>query len=120
MTRQERVSLLVKKIRTDLHLSQSDLANSLSLSVNTIRKWEAGASTPDTENLGKLSVVAGYRTADMIDYIEGRIALPDDSDIEVLLDRVRAMPDSQLFRVAGVVGMRLAEKVGVNNFAEAC
>lgn len=119
MTCQERVSSLTKKIRSSLKMSQAELAEALSVNINTIRKWEQGISVPDLENIGKLALVAGYETSDLVRFIEGKGAMPDSSDIELLLERVRVMPASQFFRVAGVVGMRLAEKAESYNFAEA-
>lgn len=45
----------IKRIREEKALSQSDLAEILSVDRSTIAKWETGASAPRVETLRKLA-----------------------------------------------------------------
>jgi len=48
----------VKKIRTDLELSQTDFALMIGVSVATLRNWEQGRRTPEGPALALLRVAA--------------------------------------------------------------
>ena len=50
------------RLRKDKGLSQEQLAAELSVSRQTLSKWEAGAAVPDTENVLKISAFFGVST----------------------------------------------------------
>ena len=45
---------IVKQVRSDLRLSQMKFAHLIGVSLQTVQKWEAGASTPSEENKEKI------------------------------------------------------------------
>lgn len=44
----------IKKLRSQLNMTQVDLAKHLDVSTQTIRMWEWGVSTPSVHNMKKL------------------------------------------------------------------
>lgn len=44
----------VKQVRSELGLSQMKFAHLVGVSLQTVQKWEAGASTPSEENKEKI------------------------------------------------------------------
>ncbi len=56
----------LKKIRQGKNISQEDLAEQLFISRQAISKWENGDTTPDLDNLVKLSEILGVSLDEMI------------------------------------------------------
>lgn len=49
----------IKKVRIAKGISQTELANRLNISPQSVSKWERGVSVPDIENLCNISVIFG-------------------------------------------------------------
>lgn len=58
----EKLSLL----RTQMNLSQEDLANRLNVSTQSVTKWENGQSFPDIQNLIQLSDILKFQSTDLL------------------------------------------------------
>ncbi len=54
------------KYREQFHLTQEELAERIGVSRQTVSKWERGESSPDTENLLKLSELYGVSIDDLL------------------------------------------------------
>ncbi len=54
------------KYREQFHLTQEELAERIGVSRQTVSKWERGESSPDTENLLKLSKLYGVSIDDLL------------------------------------------------------
>jgi len=50
-----KTGLLIKKLRTELNLTQKDLADKLYISDKTVSKWERGVGLPDISIIDKLA-----------------------------------------------------------------
>ncbi len=50
-----KIGKIIKELRTESHLKQSDLAEQLNTTQDTISLWELDKSTPDAENIIKLA-----------------------------------------------------------------
>ncbi len=50
-----KIGKIIKELRTESHLTQSDLAEQLNTTQDTISLWELDKSTPDAENIIKLA-----------------------------------------------------------------
>ena len=50
-----KIGKIIKELRTESHLTQSDLAEHLNTTQDTISLWELDKSTPDAENIIKLA-----------------------------------------------------------------
>ncbi len=50
-----KIGKIIKELRTESHLTQSDLAGQLNTTQDTISLWELDKSTPDAENIIKLA-----------------------------------------------------------------
>lgn len=61
-----KISKSIKKYRTALNLSQSDLADKLFVSRQTISSWENGRTQPDLEMIEKLSQALSVTTEELI------------------------------------------------------
>jgi uncharacterized membrane protein YhaH (DUF805 family)/DNA-binding XRE family transcriptional regulator len=57
----------LKKIRSNLGLSQEQLAEKMSVSRQAVSKWESGEGMPDTFNMKVLSKLSGYTIDDLLD-----------------------------------------------------
>ena len=69
----------IKKLRTDNHLSQDDLAEKLYVSRQSISKYENGEATPDMDKLVQLAEIFGVS----LDYL----ILGREPEKEVLVEQ---------------------------------
>lgn len=49
----------IYRLRTQQHLSQSELADALGVSRQSVSKWESGSAVPDLDKLIRLSHIFG-------------------------------------------------------------
>lgn len=56
----------LKKLRQEKHLSQENLAEQLFISRQAISKWENGDTTPDLDNLIKISEILGASLDELV------------------------------------------------------
>lgn len=60
-------SILIKKQRTNLNLTQKELANKLNVSNKTISRWETGSGYPDIEMIPQLARVLELSYEELLD-----------------------------------------------------
>lgn len=60
-------SILIKKQRTNLNLTQKELANKLNVSNKTISRWETGSGYPDIEMIPQLARVLELNYEELLD-----------------------------------------------------
>ena len=63
----------IRDLRRELKITQAELAERLSVHLQTVSKWERGISEPDISQLGELSVALSVS-------IERLCGLPEDSE----------------------------------------
>lgn len=69
----------IAKMRTAKNLSQEELAEKLSVSVDTVKLWENGQATPTIEHLILLKEIFGVQIDDLLCATETRSAINSDS-----------------------------------------
>lgn len=57
----------IKKLRTDLNLTQTEVADKLFVTRQCISRWEQGITVPDIESIEKLSVIFGCTVNDIFE-----------------------------------------------------
>ena len=67
---QEKISQLIKKIRTDNNLTQSQFANKYNVTYQAVSKWENGKNLPD---ITLLTQICRDFEIDINDFLEGNI-----------------------------------------------
>lgn len=76
------VELQIKQLRKKSHISQTELANSIGVSLRTVGSWERGESLPNAEQVWNCAVALGCSPNDIcgwyIDHPEDRPAPPGD------------------------------------------
>ena len=58
---------VIKKLRTEKNVTQTDIANSLNISNKTVSKWECGLGFPDASLWAELSSVLGVDIANLLE-----------------------------------------------------
>ena len=53
----QKIGLMLRKLRTDKHLTQAELAEMLHVSNKTVSKWECGSGCPEVSMFPALSKV---------------------------------------------------------------
>jgi transcriptional regulator with XRE-family HTH domain len=101
----EKLVEIVKKTRGAM--SQRAFGKLLGVSTTAVQSWERGDSVPDTENLAKIAARAGYNLEQLLGYLEGN-ALPETSDLSVILRQIKYMPLSQVAQIVQAAADRLA------------
>ena len=56
----------ISRLRAEHHLSQGDLAEALTVSRQSVSKWETDSSVPDLDKLVKLSQVFGVTLDELV------------------------------------------------------
>ena len=88
------MELQIKQLRKKSHISQTELANSIGVSLRTVWSWERGESLPNAEQVWNCAVALGCSPNDIcgwyIDHPEDRPAPPGDSGAEELLGCYRS------------------------------
>lgn len=71
----------IKKLRTDIGMSQEDLAGMLCVTRQTVSKWEQGINEPDIDTLKKLSEIFGVTVDEIVgtDYTAEKSICRDQS-----------------------------------------
>ena len=88
------MELQIKQLRKKSHISQTELANSIGVSLRTVGSWERGESLPNAEQVWNCAVSLGCSPNDIcgwyIDHPEDRPAPPGDSGAAELLGCYRS------------------------------
>lgn len=83
------MELQIKQLRKKSHISQTELANSIGVSLRTVGSWERGESLPNAEQVWNCAVSLDCSPNDIcgwyIDHPEDRPAPPGDSGAEELV-----------------------------------
>lgn len=91
----------IQKIRKNNNLSQSDLAEMLGVSRQSVSKWETGTATPEISKLIQISEMFDI-SVDMILGTEGDLAIPDESnDTE---NKSEPSNDGNKNKIVGLIG----------------
>lgn len=88
------MELQIKQLRKKSHISQTELANSMGVSLRTVGSWERGESLPNAEQVWNCAVSLGCSPNDIcgwyIDHPEDRPAPPGDPGASELLGCYRS------------------------------
>lgn len=88
------MELQIKQLRKKSHISQTELANSIGVSLRTVGSWERGESLPNAEQVWNCATALGCSPNDIcgwyIDHPEDRPAPPGDPDERKLLGCYRS------------------------------
>lgn len=79
----------------------------MGVSATAVQSWERGDSVPDTENLAKIALRAGYTVEELLSYLEGK-PLQYPSDVNQILKQIKLMPLSQVAIIGRAVADRFA------------
>ena len=118
------MELQIKQLRKKSHISQTELANSIGVSLRTVGSWERGESLPNAEQVWNCAVALGCSPTDIcgwyIDHPEDRPAPPGDPGAAELLGCYRSCtPERQdallnLARDSALLSGGAAERGGVS------
>ena len=56
----------IRRLRTERHMTQGDLAEKLFVTRQTVSAWETGKAQPDLETLERIAVVLGVEVTELI------------------------------------------------------
>jgi transcriptional regulator with XRE-family HTH domain len=104
--RKSRIAELVVKARGNM--SQNKFAELLGVASGTLQAWELGRSEPKLEHLETIAASAGYKTEDVVAYIEGE-QLPKPVSEEFIVKRIKYMQPQQIAVVGRAVSDRLLQ-----------
>lgn len=99
----------IKEERKGLRLSQTELADHLDVSQQTVCNWETQECAPSIEKLGKLRELFGCSLDWLLGFSNVRQAV-DEDDRPAIAERIRAERTSQ-----GWSQRELADLLGVSN-----
>ena len=88
-------------------MSQRGFGKLLGVSATAVQLWEKGVNVPDTEYLAQIATRAGYTLEELLCCLEGR-AVPETSDLSVILRQINHMPLSQVAQIVQAAAARLA------------
>lgn len=104
----ERLSSLLREIRTQQGWSQRELGRQLKVSQNAIRDWERHQTFPRYENLCEIAKLGGYNSVnDLYDYLYDQKELQPRS-IDLIFNDLSALNPEQLTKVVNYAVNRLA------------
>lgn len=79
---QEKIGKLIRKIRKDNNLTQSDLAKELGVTYQAVSKWENGKNIPDISILKKIS---NKYNIDINDLLEGNSNIKKNNNMKIII-----------------------------------
>ncbi|MEO1373481.1 MAG: helix-turn-helix transcriptional regulator [Cyanobacteria bacterium J06635_10] len=88
-------------------LSQRAFSKQMGVSSTSVQMWEKGAKVPDTANLVRIAVQAGYTLEELLCCLEGK-PIPEATDLSVILRQLSHMPLSEVAIVGKAAMDRLA------------
>lgn len=84
------MELAIKALRNKLHISQTELADAVGVSLRTVGSWERGNSVPNSEQIWNCAVALGCTPNDILGWHEDR---PSESGREDLTPEEREIVD---------------------------
>lgn len=66
------MELAIKALRKKLHISQTEFANAVGVSLRTVGSWERGKSVPNAEQVWNCAVALGCTPNDILGWYEDR------------------------------------------------
>jgi transcriptional regulator with XRE-family HTH domain len=101
----KKLSEIIKQARGDM--SQRAFCKLLGVSATAVQMWEKGTKVPDTENLSRIAVHAGYTLEELLSCLEGK-PIKEASDVTIILRQINHMPLSQVALIVQAGANRLA------------
>ena len=113
----------IRKLRSDIGLTQEQLANKLGVSRQAITKWESDKGMPDIDNLKAIGKLLNVTVDYLIDDIQNidNIVLKEDIDLKkygkerrkVIKDKIikEKYPQAKIHPLIGKVKLTKSEKV---------
>lgn len=84
------MELAIKEIRKKLHLSQSEFAESVGVSMRTVGSWERGESFPNAEQIWNCALALGCSPNEILSWDESdRNQEPLSADEQEVVDNYR-------------------------------
>ncbi|WP_368156988.1 helix-turn-helix transcriptional regulator [Collinsella aerofaciens] len=84
------MELAIKEIRKKLHLSQSELADTVGVSMRTVGSWERGESFPNAEQVWNCALALGCSPNEILSWDESdRSHEPLSDDEQEIVDNYR-------------------------------
>ena len=102
---------ILRKLRKERHITQTQLAEMLDLSQSTIASWENGSRRPDLDYLPTLASIYGVSVDDLLGLEEQEKEAPSQGLLdEKLVDLLVTLSPDQVQRVQDfVAGMKASE-----------
>ena len=85
----------IYRLRTKQNLSQTELADALQVSRQSVSKWETGQSVPDLDKLVRMAQLFQVSLDELVQGSEQQAASPSDSDTARELAALRAQLETQ-------------------------
>lgn len=102
---QERLIQVVKMARGNK--SQRAFARELGVSATAVQHWERGDVIPETENLAKIGVRAGFTLEELLNYLDGE-EHQSPRQLDQVLRHIQLMPLEQVAVVSRAIADRFA------------
>lgn len=96
---------MVKMARGDK--SQRAFARELGVSATAVQHWERGDVVPETENLAKIGVRAGFTLEELLTYLDGE-GHQSPRQLDQVLKQIQLMPLEQVAVVSKAIADRFA------------
>lgn len=91
------MKLAIKELRKKLHLSQTEFAEAVGVSMRTVGSWERGESFPNAEQIWNCALALGCSPNDVLDWNEGERdeVLLSDNEREIVDNYRESSPEWQ-------------------------
>jgi len=76
----------IKRLRTELKMTQEELGNKLSMSRQAVSHWENGLSEPSIEDLIKLTTILNVSADYLLGITSIRENLKEDKELEIYIN----------------------------------
>jgi transcriptional regulator with XRE-family HTH domain len=98
----------IKTRRSELGMSQRDLAAKVKVSHTAISKLEGGGVTPSTETLNKLAKALGVPIGNLLELIDGKqFTQKEDPQTLILMDQIEKLSSSNRQILLGLIKVML-------------
>jgi transcriptional regulator with XRE-family HTH domain len=84
------VELAIKALRKKLHISQTEFANAVGVSLRTVGSWERGESVPNAEQVWNCAVALGCTPNDILGWYEDHPREDSGDKFEALVSFARS------------------------------
>ena len=84
------MELAIKALRKKLHISQTEFANAVGVSLRTVGSWERGESVPNAEQVWNCAVALGCTPNDILGWYEDHPREDSGDKFEALVSFARS------------------------------